>query len=53
MSAAVSDDYAAIAEFYDSVPLYSERPDVTFYVDMATTRCRMDHLRRAPVVALA
>jgi hypothetical protein len=35
MSATASDEYAAIAEFYDSVPLYAGRPDVGFYVDMA------------------
>jgi SAM-dependent methyltransferase len=35
MSSTASDEYAAIAEFYDSVPLYSERPDVAFYVEMA------------------
>lgn len=29
------DEYAAVAEFYDSVPLYRERPDVAFYVDAA------------------
>jgi SAM-dependent methyltransferase len=35
MSATSSDEYAAIAECYDSVPLYAGRPDVAFYVDRA------------------
>jgi SAM-dependent methyltransferase len=30
-----SDSYAGIAEFYTSVPLYSERPDIKFYVEQA------------------
>jgi SAM-dependent methyltransferase len=30
-----ADEYAAVAEFYDSVPLYRQRPDVAFYVEAA------------------
>ena len=34
-SSAAHDGYAAIAELYEAVPLYRERPDVAFYVGAA------------------
>jgi SAM-dependent methyltransferase len=37
MIAAPDDEYAQIAEFYDHVVPYAQRPDVAFYVDAATT----------------
>jgi len=35
MTPPLTDDYAPSAEFYDHIPFYRDRPDITFYVEEA------------------